>query len=99
MLEVETCAVKCLGAMDRALGGRRSRSGREAGVAKELPAEVDGRMSAAAVILWQKKLEQPPLARPLSTALHRTFWVSRAAGHCDGAAQRHCLFLADRDEN
>ena len=76
VLEDKNCAVKCLGAMDRALGGRRDRRGREAGVAEESPAEVDGRTSAAAVILWQKKLEQPPLARPLPTAPQSSFWAS-----------------------
>lgn len=91
--------MKCLGAMDRALGGRRGRRGREAGVVEESPAEVDGRMSAAAVILWQKKLEQPPPARPLPTAPQRSFWMSCTAGHHDGDAQRHCLFSADKDEN
>lgn len=33
-------------------------------MAMELPAEMDGRMSAA-VVLWEKKLEQPPVARSL----------------------------------
>lgn len=61
MLEDEKCAVRCLGAMDKALGGRR---GSEAGAAEELPAGVGGRTSAATVILRQKKPEQPPLARP-----------------------------------
>lgn len=31
-------------------------------MAMELPAEMDGRISAA-VVLWEKKLEQPPVAR------------------------------------
>jgi len=75
-LEDEKRAVKCLGAMNRALGCRRGRRGREAGVAEDLPAEVDGRTSAAAVILWQKKLEQPPPAKSLPTAPQRSFWAS-----------------------
>lgn len=37
MLEDEKCAVRCLGAMDKALGGRRAS---EAGAAEELPAGV-----------------------------------------------------------
>lgn len=72
MLGDEKCAVKGLGAMDRALGGRR---GGEAGVAEESPTEVDSRTNATAVSLWQKKLEQPSLARPLPTAPQRSFWV------------------------
>lgn len=67
MLEDKKCAVKCLGAMHRALGGGSSRRGRAARVAEEMPAEMDG-------IVWQKKLQQPPLARP--TAPQRSFWVS-----------------------
>lgn len=67
----EQCAVQWLEAMDRTLGGRRSRTGRKQKWPRSCLQRwmggwqwVDGSKSSA-VILGEKKLEQPSVARSL----------------------------------
>lgn len=69
-------AVKCLGAMGRAFCDRSGKREREVVLAEESPAEMNVGTSIAAVILWQKKMEQPPLLRSLPIATQRHFKVS-----------------------